>query len=152
MRKFTAFLLFIIFLFVSMALLGLFLKDKLFKNSVDILNATIDLYQYKYGKDEKDNHPYQTIYLDNENEILEITTILDSLSMVTHDKDKTLKENNCVITVNYKKSTFDNLYTDTYEVWYENSNQTKFVFKKGFFYYELPDKQNNALYQIIIRN
>lgn len=150
MKRITAFILFIIILFVSMALLGLYVKDKLFKNSVNILNITIDLYQYKYGKDEKDNHPYKTIFLDSENELDQLTSILNSLSVTTHDKDKTLKENNCVITVNYKKSTFDNLYTDVYEVWFENSSQTQFVFKKGLFYYALPEEQNNLLYHIIL--
>lgn len=147
MKRFTALILFIAILFISMTLLGIYIKNKLTKDTVNIISVEIQLYKYKYGKDEIDNHPYKTILLNTNSEIKEFSNIINKLSEVSDSK--TLKSNNCIIRINYEKSTSNDLNTDVYDVWYDETNQTQLIFRKGEKYYELPLESSKTIYKMV---
>jgi hypothetical protein len=152
MKRFTALILFIIILFISMAIFGIYIKNKFTQNTVTVLDINIEIYKYKYGKDEKDNYPYKTIALSKDSQLKEFTDALNKIAEISADESNTLKSNNCVIKINYQKSTQNDLYTNVYDAWYDETNQAPLILRKDGQYYELPLESSKIIYRIVNEN
>ncbi len=135
-----------------MAIFGIYIKNKFTQNTVTVLDINIEIYKYKYGKDEKDNYPYKTIALSKDSQLKEFTDALNKIAEISADESNTLKSNNCVIKINYQKSTQNDLYTNVYDAWYDETNQAPLILRKDGQYYELPLESSKIIYRIVNEN
>jgi hypothetical protein len=152
MRRFTAFIFLILILFIVMVLLGIFLKNKLTDDTVHFVNLTIELYEIDSDTDEKIEPPYQTVYLGTGDDLDSMENIFKDLTEITASEFPTGETSNCVMTLHYKQSTYDNLYTATYQLWYDDDQSEQIYVEKNSTYYLLTQQQSKEFYRIINAN
>ncbi|MFA0816329.1 MAG: hypothetical protein ACC608_11140 [Anaerofustis sp.] len=148
-RKLTALLLFIAIIAACGILIGVSVKSKLEGNAISIETAKIEIYQLKSSTGKRNSSPYISISLTKKNDL---NTFSDAFLSMTKLEDSTMipaTQSNCDITIKYTKGSENNLYTDTYELWYDHDSSDMMILQKGNSFYQISQEESSVLRNMI---
>lgn len=149
MRRILAFLLFILILLVCFTMLGIYLRNKFISNQIEVVSVKVDIYKLKNTEIETDNRPYKTITLAIDENVTAFMEAFDEKVEISATELPNYGISNCLISINYRKSTQHNLYTDTYEAWYDENKTKMILIKFDNTYYQIPYEESQAIYALV---
>ena len=149
MRRIIAFLLFVLILLVCFTMLGIYLRNRFISNQIKVISVKVDIYKLKNTEVETDDRPYKTITLAIDENVTAFMDAFDEKIEISASEISSYGISNCLISINYRKSTQHNLYTDTYEAWYDENKTKMILLKYDKIYYQIPYEESQTIYALV---
>ncbi len=149
MRRILAFLLFVLILLACFTMVGIYLRNKFISNKIEVVSVKVDIYKLKNTEVETDNRPYKTITLAIDENVTAFMKAFDEKTELSASETSSYGISNCLISINYRKSTQNNLYIDTYEAWYDENKTKMILIRFDNIYYQIPYEESQTIYTLI---